>query len=141
MASGDTKTQPTKADPRAFLEAVDNDRRRHDAFEVLEMMERITGYPPKMWGPSLIGFDQYHYKYESGREGDFFITGLSPRKANLALYIMPGFDHADELMAKLGKHKTGKSCLYINKLDDIDRQALEQLVARSVTWMREKYHG
>jgi hypothetical protein len=103
------------------------------------MMKRVTGCEPKMWGPSIIGFGRYHYRYESGREGDWFLTGVSPRKQALTVYIMQGFGEYDELMTRLGPHRTGKSCLYISKLERIDFAALENLVARSVTWMREKY--
>lgn len=92
-----------------------------------------------MWGPSIVGFGEYHYKYESGREGDFLITGFSPRKSALTIYIMPGFARYEALMAKLGKHRTGKSCLYINRLDDVDLSVLEELVTRSVEYMTEKY--
>ena len=103
------------------------------------MMRRITGEEPRLWGPSIIGFGEYHYKYESGREGDFMRVGFSPRKANLVLYIMPGFARHDALLDRLGKHKTGKSCLYINKLDDVDRDVLETLIAESWAAMAEKY--
>lgn len=92
-----------------------------------------------MWGPSIVGFGEYHYKYESGREGDFLITGFSPRKSALTIYIMPGFTRHAALMGKLGKHRTGKSCLYINRLDDVDLEVLEELVSRSVEYMTEKY--
>lgn len=92
-----------------------------------------------MWGPSIVGFGEYHYKYESGREGDFLITGFSPRKSALTIYIMPGFTRYEALMEKLGKHRTGKSCLYINRLDDVDLSVLEELVTRSVEYMTEKY--
>lgn len=92
-----------------------------------------------MWGPSIVGFGEYHYKYESGREGDFLITGFSPRKSALTIYIMPGFARYEALMDKLGKHRTGKSCLYINRLDDVDLSVLEELVTRSVEYMTEKY--
>ncbi|RPI72272.1 MAG: DUF1801 domain-containing protein [Ignavibacteriales bacterium] len=93
-----------------------------------------------MWGPSIIGFGDYHYKYESGREGDFFITGFSPRKQNLTLYIMPGFKRYEELMQNLGKFKTGQSCLYIKKLEDVDLKVLKELIADSVKYMKEKYN-
>ncbi|MDH3579060.1 MAG: DUF1801 domain-containing protein [Hyphomicrobiales bacterium] len=123
----------------AFLEAVDNEARKRDAHTLNAMMERITGEKGVMWGPSIVGFDTYHYKYASGREGDWMITGFSPRKAALSVYIMPGFSEYAALMAKLGKHKTGKSCLYINKLPDIDLDVLEEIVTKSVAWMRQKY--
>lgn len=103
------------------------------------MMKRLTGEEAKMWGPSLIGFGTYHYKYASGREGDFFRVGFSPRKTALTVYIMPGFKRFDELMQKLGKYKTGKSCLYIKKLEDVDVKVLEELVMSSLEYMADKY--
>jgi hypothetical protein len=126
------KTQPNDGSVEAFLESVENQRRREDAFTVLGLMKRVTGEEPVMWGPSIIGFGTYHYKYESGREGDWFVAGFSPRKQSLTLYIMSGFSKHDELMGKLGKYKTGKSCLYINRLDDVDMKVLEELVRSSV---------
>jgi hypothetical protein len=110
-----------------------------DSFKILEMMKKITKEEPKMWGPSIVGFGNYHYKYESGREGDFFITGFSPRKQNLVLYIMPGFKRYTELMNKLGKYKTGKSCLYIKKLEDVDIKVLKELISKSVMYIKQKY--
>ena len=92
------------------------------------MMERLSGHPPKMWGPSIVGFGRYHYTYDSGREGDFLATGFSPRKANMSIYIMPGYQDYGALMERLGKHKLGKSCLYVNKLADIDLEVLEELI-------------
>ena len=135
------KTQPTGLSVAAFLGGVENDRRRQDAETLLELLGRMTGEPPVMWGPSIVGFGRYHYKYESGREGDFFLTGFSPRKSALTVYIMPGFSAYDDLMGRLGKYKTGRSCLYINKLADVDLDVLEQLVAASVAWMRQRYPG
>ena len=111
-----------------FLNGVENEKRKADALFVLEMMKRLTKEDPKMWGASLVGFGTYHYKYESGREGDFFITGFSPRKQSLTLYIMNGFQKHNELMAQLGKYKTGKSCLYLNKLEDVNLNILEKLI-------------
>ena len=93
-----------------------------------------------MWGPSIVGFGSYHYKYESGREGDMCITGFSPRKQNLTIYILPGFKRYSELMKKLGKYKTGKSCLYINKLEDVDMKVLKELISEDVKYMKKKYH-
>jgi hypothetical protein len=101
-------------------------------------MKKITKEEPKMWGPSIIGFGSYHYKYASGREGDFFLTGFSPRKQSLTLYIISGFKRYDELMKKLGKHKTVKSCLYINKLEDVNLKVLKQLITESVKYMKKK---
>ena len=133
------KTKETDASVDEFLAGVENDRRRNDALVVKEMMERITGWEPKMWGPSIVGFGRYQYKYESGHEGEFMVTGFSPRKQALTLYIMSGFSKRDALMQKLGKHKTGRSCLYINKLDDVDLGVLEELIQCDVEFMREKY--
>ncbi len=135
----DMKTTENDASVDAFVEGVDHPTRKADAKVLLELMEKVTGKPPKMWGPSIVGFGRYHYKYESGREGDFFLTGFSPRKAAMTVYVMPGFSQYDSLMEKLGKHKTGRSCLYINKLADVDMKILEKLVSKSVDWMRKKY--
>ena len=133
------KTKENDGDVDAFLAAVENDIRREDCLTVRAMMQRVTGMAPKMWGDSIVGFDRYHYKYDSGREGDFFITGFSPRKAALTIYIMPGYGMFDAEMERLGKFKTGRSCLYIKKLTDIDLDLLEEILAKSVVWMREKY--
>ena len=105
---------------------------------MLRIMEEIVGEPPKMWGGSIIGFGSYHYKYASGREGDWMLTGFSPRKQSLTLYIMSGFSRYDELLSKLGKYKTGKSCLYIKKLEQVDAAVLKELIAASVDYMRNK---
>lgn len=128
----ENKTQPTDASVTAFLDAVENETRRSDARRVLELMREVTGEEPRMWGPGIVGFGDYHYRYESGREGDWFLTGFSPRKANLVLYIMSGFPRHAELMERLGKHRTGKSCLYVNRLDDLDLDVLRELIRRSV---------
>jgi hypothetical protein len=135
----DLKTKPHNASVSAFLKAVEHETRRRDALTINEMMTRITGEKPKMWGPTIVGFGSYHYKYDSGREGDWLMTGFSPRKSAMSLYIMPGYGQFDDVMARLGKHKTGKACLYINKLEDVDMAVLEELITKSVAWMREKY--
>jgi len=135
----ENKTTETRASVKAFLNGVDDPRKRADAGKVAAMMRRATGKRAKMWGSSLVGYGKYHYRYDSGREGDFMLTGFSPRKQNLTIYIMPGFEQFPSLMNKLGKYKTGKSCLYINKLDDVDEGVLEQLIERSVEVMRERY--
>jgi hypothetical protein len=127
----DLKTKPTEQDVVAFLEGVEDERKRRDCFTLLELMRDATGEPAKMWGESMVGFGSYHYKYASGREGDWFLTGFSPRKQNLTLYIMAGFDQYESLMSKLGKHKTGKSCLYIKTVEDIDLETLKKLVRQS----------
>lgn len=129
------KTQPNSKSVEAFLNAIPNERKRQDSITLLEMMKQVTQAEPVMWGDSIIGFGSYHYCYESGREGDWFLTGFSPRKQNLTLYIMSGFDQYDALLAKLGKHSTGKSCLYVRRLKDIDLSTLEELVRRSVEFL------
>ena len=133
------KTRPGNASVDAFLDSVDNENRREDARRVVAMMQRVTQAPPTMWGDRIVGFGSYHYRYVSGREGDWPLIGLSPGKRNLTLYIMPGFDDYQPLLAKLGKHRTGKSCLYLNKLQGIDMRALEDLVRQSVADMRRRY--
>ncbi|MEQ1708169.1 MAG: DUF1801 domain-containing protein [Terricaulis sp.] len=135
----ENKTTRTKASVAAFIAAVAPEQRRADAKAVDKFMREITGEKPAMWGPSIIGYGQYHYKYESGHEGDMARIGFSPRKANLVLYILPGFKEYAPLLKKLGKHKTGKSCLYINKLADVDEDVLRDLIARSWTHMKAKY--
>ncbi|GGD02174.1 DUF1801 domain-containing protein [Aquisalinus flavus] len=140
MAKSENKTKPTGDDVIAWLEGVDNATRRQDAFTLLAIMKRVTGCEPVLWGPSIIGFDQYHYTYDSGREGDWCLTGFSPRKGNLAIYLMGGFDGRDEMLARLGKYKTGKSCLYVNKLADIDMAVLEEMIVKDVAYMRRTYH-
>ena len=133
------KTVENDASVDAFIDGVENERRRADSRVVHEIMARVTGEPARMWGTSIVGFGRYHYKYDSGREGDMCITGYSPRKTALTLYIMPGFSAYDGLMKKLGKHKTGKSCLYVNKIEDVDLGVLEELIRLSVDHMRAKY--
>ncbi len=133
------KTRRNKADVFAFLAGVENSTRREDCRVVVRIMEEITGEPPTMWGGSIIGFGSYRYKYASGREGDWFLTGVSPRKQNLTVYIMPGFSEYDDLMANLGKHKTGKSCLYINKLDDVHLPTLKKLIRLSAARIAKRY--
>ena len=131
------KTRQNDQDVHEFLEGVSNETRKKDCYEVLELMRAATGVEAKMWGDSIIGFGSYHYKYATGREGDWFLTGFSPRKQNLTLYIMPGFDDYEGLMKKMGKYKTGKSCLYLNKLEDVDLAVLKTLIEKSVKKMQE----
>ena len=132
----DLKTQPNDASVEAFLNSVENEKRKADGLEILELMKEVTGEPAKMWGDSIIGFGSYHYKYDSGREGDWFLAGFSPRKQSLSVYITAGFKQYDEILSRLGKHKLGKSCLYINKIEDVDREVLQELVEASVEHMR-----
>jgi hypothetical protein len=131
------KTKQNDASVEAFLQGVEDPRQRDDAFRVLELMKEITGEPPKMCGTSMIGFGSYHYKYASGREGEWFLTGFSPRKGNLTLYIMPGLDQYGALLQKLGRYKTGKSCLCVKRLDDVDLATLLELVGLSVGRLTE----
>jgi len=131
------KTRRNDDDVEAFLANIENESRRDDALAVLEIMQRVTGEAPEMWGGSIVGFGSYHYKYASGREGDWFTAGFSPRKQALTLYIMSGTSKHDELFAKLGKYTTGKSCLYIKKLEDIDLDVLEKLIEASVEYVSE----
>jgi hypothetical protein len=135
-AKNENKTTPTDVDPEEFVAAVEHATRRADALVLLEMMRRVTGCEPKMWGPSIVGFGRYHYRYESGREGDSMLTGFSPRKAKSVVYILPGYDDIADDLAQLGKHTIGKSCLYINKLADVDLAVLERIVADSVSRLR-----
>lgn len=138
MAS-EAKTLPTDANVADFIAAVENPTRRADAEAVCAMMAEISGEPPVMWGPSIIGFGRYHYRYDSGREGDFLQIGFSPRKANLVLYLMPGFEGRQDLLARLGKAKTSVSCLYLNKLADVDMDVLRELITTSLNEMRRRY--
>ncbi len=131
------KTTPNTKSVTQFLNSIADETKRRDCKTLLGIMERITKHPPKMWGSSIVGFGSYHYKYASGREGDWFVTGFSPRKQNLTLYIMSGFRRYGGLLEKLGNYKTGKSCLYIKRLDDVDRKVLEQLIAESVAYLAQ----
>lgn len=131
------KTQANDAPVNDFINQVEQEKRRADSFAIKILMEEVVGEPAKMWGDSIVGFGKYKYKYRSGKEAEWMLCGFSPRKQNLTLYIMPGFERYDALMQKLGKYKTGKSCLYIKKLEDIDMNVLRELVAASVQTMRE----
>lgn len=131
----EAKTQPTTASVDAFLDAIADPQRREDCRRVRALMEAATGAPAVMWGEAIVGFGRYRYRYASGREGEWPVTGFSPRKNDLTLYIMPGFDRQAGLMATLGKYRTGKSCLYLKRLADVDATALEQLVRWSVAAM------
>lgn len=126
------KTKPTGRDVEAFLNEIPDLRKRQDCFTLVELMRQVTGAEPRMWGSHIVGFGDQHYTYASGREGDWFKVGFSPRKQALTLYLSYGFDQDQELLRRLGKHSTGKACLYIKKLDDVDRAALQTLIERSV---------
>ena len=133
------KTQATTASVTDFIETVEHEQKKKDAYVLLELMTSITNEKGVLWGTNLIGFGNYHYKYESGREGDFFKVGFSPRKTAISIYIIPGFERYDELMQQLGKFKTGTSCLYVNKLADIDLTILKQLIEQSFAYMTAKH--
>ena len=139
------KTKETDADVAAFIESVSDERKREDAIRLVELFSAVTGDPAKMWGPSIIGFGSYHYKYDSGHEGDMARAGFSPRKANIALYLISGYENPETeatmtaLRAKLGKHKTGKSCLYINRLSDVDVDVLGEMIRANQIYMDKKY--
>lgn len=133
------KTKKTGASVEQFLRSVEDEKRRRDARSLLKLMREVTGEKAVMWGPSIVGFGSYHYRYASGREGDWMLTGFSPRKQALTVYIMDGFRGHGALMKKLGKHRTGKSCLYIRRLEDVDLDVLRRLVKESVDYLRAKY--
>ncbi|OJX39620.1 MAG: hypothetical protein BGO78_05010 [Chloroflexi bacterium 44-23] len=133
------KTQENDRSVKSFLDAVEPDQRRQDCYTILAIMEKATGSAPKMWGDSIVGFGRYHYKYASGREGDWMLSAFSPRKQNLTLYIMAGFDRYEELLSKLGKFKTGKACLYVKTLADVDLTVLEELIQSSVDHIKATY--
>ena len=135
------KTRPTEASVADFIGAIADAEKREDARAVAAMMAEITSAPAQIWGTSIVGFGRYRYRYASGRKGEFFETGFSPRKRALTLYIMPGFSEHGGLLEKLGQHSLGKSCLYIKRLADIDLEVLRELVALSVQAIREKYPG
>ena len=126
----ENKTRPTSASVPAFIAAIENQRRRADAQTALAIYKEVTGLPPVMWGPAIIGFGSYHYVYDSGREGDMPMAGFSPRKANMTFYVDDKFEGAEALFARLGKHKKSVACLYINKLDDVDLDVLREIIAR-----------
>ena len=135
------KTKPTRVSVASFVNGLSEPAKRSDSKAVIDLMQRATGEKPKMWGPSIIGFGSLHYRYESGREGDTVLVGFSPRKPALVLYGVTGSPRAEVLLAKLGKHTAGKGCLYIKKLDDVDRSVLEQLIVESVAAKRARQAG
>lgn len=136
----DVKTKPTAVSVKDFIARVENPVRRKDAETALAMYKAITGVAPKMWGPSIVGYGSYHYKYESGREGDMCAAGFSPRASSMVFYVMGGgLTETDPLLQRLGKHKYGKSCLYVNKLSDVDVGVLGQIIAKSWAYMKKTY--
>ena len=133
------KTTETNRSVTAFVSKVDNETKRDDCFRLIKMYEEITGFEPKMWGPSIIGFGSYHYKYESGHEGDAPLAAFSPRKDSIVIYVVPEFQQREQLLLKLGKHKSSKSCVYVKKLADIDLKILEKIVRNAMAYARKLY--
>ena len=133
------KTKPMDQSVENFINKVDNEQVRDDCYTLVKLMKKITGSPPKMWGPSIVGFGKYHYKYDSGHEGESCLTGFSPRKPSITLYVMPGLSDQTDLLPKLGKHKASKGCLYIKKLENVDMGVLKILIEQSVKHLRKKY--
>lgn len=133
------KTAQNDQDVMAFINTVDNERKKADCLQIMKMMQEITDKDPMMWGNSIVGYGSYHYKYKSGREGEWFLTGFSPRKQSLTIYVMGGFSYHTEQLEKLGKYKQSKGCLYINKLDDIDEEVLRVLLQNSVRIIQEAH--
>jgi len=138
MAKAKNKTQPTTQDVGAFLAAIEDETKRADCVALTALMERVSVHPPVMWG-SIVGFGQYHYVYDSGREGDAVRVGFAPRAQNISIYIMPGYQDFDEELSRLGKHKIGKACLYIKRLSDVDMDVLEEIIAKGLKLLAQKY--
>jgi Domain of unknown function (DU1801) len=134
----ENKTTPNDQDVEQFLNSIADEQKRKDSFTLLELMKQATGMEPRMWGSSIVGFGSYHYTYESGREGDTILAGFSPRKQNLALYHMGSVEPSHDLFKQLGKHTTGKGCLYIKRLDDVDLPTLKRLIEESVKHVKQK---
>jgi hypothetical protein len=135
----ENKTKATDVSVDEFLHQVEDEKKREDSYKLIELMREVTGEEPKMWGPTMVGFGKYHYKYASGHEGDAFLAGFSPRKAAMTLYILAGYEGEEALLGKLGKYTTGKSCLYVKRLSDIDQDVLREMVTKSVQNTVEKY--
>jgi len=141
MLMAKAKTKPTEQSVETFLDAVSGEKVRDDCRAIIQLMEKVTGEKPRMWGPGIVGFGSYHYRYESGHEGDICLTGFSPRKQNLSLYVLAGFPGQEAVLRKLGKYKAGKGCLYVKKLEDIDIGVLETLINKSIGFLKMKYPG
>ncbi|NNE58780.1 MAG: DUF1801 domain-containing protein [Hellea sp.] len=139
MAKAKNKTVKTKASPDDYIAAIKSEDRKTDIQAIHNMMSEMTGWEPKMWGAAIVGFGDYHYKYDSGREGDFMRLGYSSRAQNITIYIMPGYSDFDDELARLGKHKMGKSCLYIKRLSDVDEDVLKEIMQKGLDIMAEKY--
>jgi hypothetical protein len=137
--AADTKTRPTEVEVGSFNDAVPNPERREDARRLAAVMERLIGEPPRMWGPSIIGFGRYRYRYDSGREGEAGVAGFSPRAAELVVYLPADPPDREQLLARLGKHRAGKCCVYIKRLADVDQAVLEQLITGAARAIRERY--
>ena len=137
----EAKTKPTTESVNEFIDRIPNEVLRKDCTTIMELMGTITGFKPKMWGTSIVGFGEYHYKYESGHEGDICLVGFSPRKENLSLYVLTGFKGQTGLLSKLGKHKAGKGCLYIKKVTDIDLNVLKAVIEGSIDFLKKKFGG
>ncbi|MEM1332891.1 MAG: DUF1801 domain-containing protein [Actinomycetota bacterium] len=129
-------TQPTDVDPHAFVAAVEHPTRRANSAQLLELMSAASECEPVMWGATLVGFGRYRYEYDSGRSGEWFMCGFAPRKSNISIHLQPGYDDLDEPLARLGKHRMGASCLYVNKLADVDLTVLDEIVRHSVSQLR-----
>lgn len=134
-----SKTQITDVAVKTFLNAVEHPTRRADGIALDALFRKVTGYQPRMWGDTIVGYGQYHYVYDSGREGDFLATGFSPRKANLSIYVMPGYADFTEILSRLGKHKTGRACLYVNKVADIDMDVLAELIRAGLADLESRW--
>lgn len=135
----ENKTHATDQQPEAFLATIEDENRRADAFELLALMREVTGEAAAMWGPAIIGFGQYHYRYASGREGDTFLVGFSPRKASLTVYVAGYLEQYQDILRRLGKHRTGKGCLYITRLSDVSRDSLADLLRSAIAWAAQTY--
>jgi len=139
LTMAENKTAQTDVSVEDFLNAVEHPVRREDGLRLNEIFKRVTGWQPRMWGPTIVGYGAYHYKYETGREGDFLATGFSPRKANQSIYIMPGYQDYTSILDRLGKHKHGKACLYVTKLADVDEAVLEELIRAGLADLEKLY--
>lgn len=139
MAKAEAKTKETTASVTDFINAVADEKKRADAFKLLKIFEEATGFEPKMWGPSIIGFGSYHYKYDSGHEGDAPLAGFSPRKDAVSLYTYQAAENREDMLQRLGKHKAAKGCIYIKKTQDVDEDVLRELIKSSVKFLQEKY--
>lgn len=139
MAKSQNKTVETSSDPKSFIGKLEDDAKKKDALELLKIFEEASGFKPKMWGPSIIGFGSYHYVYESGREGDAPLVGFSPRKADISLYLSGSFKDRDVMLEKFGKHKSAKACIYVKKLADVDAKVLAKMIKASMADTLKRY--